>query len=222
MVKRAIFLTVASSATTVVAAVAGGHPVWACSCATFTDEEALGDANVVFTGTLVEIVTPPGDTWTSTDPERFIFDVDQVYKGEAVQTQTIVTARDGASCGLEIQGPGPFLVYATFTDSIVTGAVDGEFYSNLCSGTRAVADAALPARFGTGRAPTPIASAGDDGADDVPALADRSDAAPTSTSDGGRTSVVPLTVVAIGGAVIVAVVAGLLGLHRRRDNNAPT
>ena len=219
--KRAIFLLVASSATTVVAAVAGGHPVWACSCATFTDEEALSDADVVFTGTLVEIVTPPGDTWTSTDPERFIFDVDQVYKGEAVQTQTIVTPRDGASCGLEIQGPGPFLVYATFTDSIVTGAVDGEFYSNLYSGTRAVADAALPASFGTGRAPTPIASAGDDGADDVPALAARPDAAPSSTSDKGGTSAVPWTVVAIG-AAMVAVVAGLLRLHRRRDNNAPT
>ena len=40
------------------------------------------DADAVFNGTLVEVITPSGDTFSSSDPERFVFEVDEVYKGE--------------------------------------------------------------------------------------------------------------------------------------------
>jgi hypothetical protein len=69
----------------------------ACDCAPLTDAEAYEFADVVFTGTLVEIDTPEGDIIVSTDPERFVFDVDRVFKGEAQTRQSVVTAREGAS-----------------------------------------------------------------------------------------------------------------------------
>jgi hypothetical protein len=134
--------------------------VAACSCVSFTDEDALENADVAFTGALVEILTPDGDTYSSTDPERFVFDVDEVFKGVAFARQSVVTARDGASCGLEVAGPGPFLVFArTEPDGITSGAADGELYSSLCSGTRALTSGALPASFGAASSPAPGASA---------------------------------------------------------------
>ena len=134
--------------------------VAACDCAPFTDAEAFEFADVVLTGTLVEINTPVGDIVVSTDPERFVFDVDQVFKGEAQTRQSVVTAREGASCGLEISGPGPFVVFARPDDGITSGAVDGEAYSSLCSGTRPLADGELPTSFGTPSSPVTVEATG--------------------------------------------------------------
>jgi hypothetical protein len=51
--------------------------------------------------------------------------------------QHLVTARDGASCGIEISGRGPFVVFARIDfGGIPSGAVNGESRSNLRSGTR--------------------------------------------------------------------------------------
>lgn len=219
--KRAILLLVASSAMSIVAAVLGGQSASACSCVGFTDQEAFAHADVVFTGVLVDIITPAGDTYASTDPERFVFDVERVYKGDAVDPQTIVTARDGASCGLEIHGSGAFLVYATSTDSIVTGAVDGERYSNLCSGTRPIADYALPTSFGDGRAPTALAPRGDDRPSDPAPLPERSRRTAAATPDQSDASAVRWTVVTIAGVTAAAaLVASLIIRHRRRAQAA--
>ena len=110
--------------------------------------------------TLAEIITPEGDTYSSSDPERFVFDVDEVFKGTVYARQSIVTARDGASCGLEISGSGPFVVFALNESGGTTdGAVEGELYSNLCTGTRALASSDIPATFGEASAPVPGASA---------------------------------------------------------------
>ena len=218
--KRAILLLLASSATFVVVAVAGGQSVSACSCVSLTDQEAFDQADVVFTGTLVEIVTPPGDAYASTDLERFVFDVERIYKGEAVDPQTIVTARDGASCGLEIQGPGPFLVYATSSEGIVIGAVDGEHSSNLCSGTRAVADGAMPTSFGNGRPPTAVAPSGDSGEAAAPEGPERPSNAASSTSDTSDTSSVPWTLIAVVGVAAVALAASLIIRHQRATHAA--
>ncbi len=78
--------------------------VAACSCASLTDDEALAEADVAFVGTLQEIRVPDDVvTWSSDDPARFVFAVSAVYKGEAFEQQSVVTSRDGASCGLEVQ-----------------------------------------------------------------------------------------------------------------------
>lgn len=133
----------------------GGRSVSACSCVGFTDGEAFAASDTVFTGVLLEIQTPPGDSYSSTDPERFVFDVEEVYKGKAFARQSVVTARESGSCGLELEGSGPFVVFARVeTDGIVGGAAEGEVYSGLCSGTRALSGRAVPTGFGEGRAPT--------------------------------------------------------------------
>jgi hypothetical protein len=142
----ALTLGLVAGAVTVV--VAGTGPAHACSCLALTDEEAFEIADAVFVGELVgtELATDPGPVYSSGDPERFYFDVDKVFKGKATDRQTILTARDGASCGLEIGGSGPFLVFA-YRDR-------GDLQSNLCSGTRPLSMGDLPASFGPGRQPT--------------------------------------------------------------------
>jgi hypothetical protein len=67
--------------------------------------------------------------------------VDRVYKGQATSTQVVTTHSSGASCGLEISGPGPFLVFADQEQSGLT--------ANLCGGTRAGAAPAVWARAGS-------------------------------------------------------------------------
>lgn len=179
----------------------------ACDCATFTDAEAYEFADVVFTGTLVEIMTLKGDIVVSHDPERFVFDVDQVFKGEAQTQQSVVTAREGASCGLEISGPGPFLVFARLDDDgLTSGAVEGEVYSSLCSGTRPRADGALPASFGT---PSPPAS--------VTAATGETSWPPASSANGSSHD--GLWIAATVG-VLLLTVGGAVALHRCGRNGA--
>lgn len=160
MVARIVSLVVVAGATVLFGA---SEPASACSCGGFTEEQALTGHDAAFTGTLVEVITPPGDTFSSSDPERFVFEVDEVVKGIVFTRQSVVTARSGVSCGLEISGPGPYLVFASEASGLVSGAVDGELYSNLCSGTRALAGGVLPASFGATSDPLPGASPIGDG-----------------------------------------------------------
>ena len=137
-------------------------PVAACSCGPLTDDEALAQADVVFVGTLQEIRVPDNViTWSSDDPVRFVFAVTAAYKGEPFEQQSVVTARDGGSCGLEISVGQTAVVFAL---SGGPGLQDGEVSSNLCSGTRSLDGAPIPDSFGDPDAPAPGASAiGSDG-----------------------------------------------------------
>lgn len=165
----------------------------ACSCGPLTDQQALEFADAVFVGSLAEIITPPGGNYSSDDPERFVFEVDAVYRGQVFARQSVVTARDGASCGLEISGTGPFLVFARAPDTSTDDAVDGELTSSLCSGTRAVEPAGPPVGFGDASPPLPGAS-------------------PVGSTSAGT----PTTpIVAIVGAVVVAGFAVLLVIRSR-------
>ena len=193
------------SAVVTVGAFASGAPqrAAACDCAAFTDTQAYEFADVVFTGKLIKIITPTGEIVVSTDPERFVFDVDEVFKGDAQSRQSVVTAREGASCGLEISGPGPFVVFARVDDdSITSGAVDVEVYSNLCSGTRSLADGALPAGFGTPSPPVTVAASGE--------------ASPAPASSGDASSTSGLWVAAIAGVLVIGV-GGAVALRRKRN-----
>jgi hypothetical protein len=174
------------------------EPASACSCGEFTDEQALTSADAAFTGALVEVITTPGDTYSSADPERFVFEVDAVIKGTVFTRQSVVTARDGASCGLEISGPGPYVVFASEDDVLVSGAVDGELYSGLCSGTRALAGGVLPAAFDATSPPLP---------------------GPSPIGDGGGGAGMPVVYVsAIATGLAVLGVGYLFGIRRRRQN----
>jgi hypothetical protein len=173
------------------------EPAAACSCGMFTDEQALASADAAFTGTLVDVITPPGDTYSSSDPERFVFEVDDVFKGTVFARQSIVTARDGASCGLEISGPGPYVVFASEEDDLVGGAVDGELYSNLCAGTRSL-DGGVPASFEAASPPLPGASAVGGG------------------GSGGGTEVVQIVMIVAGVGLLSA--GCVVGIRRLRHN----
>jgi hypothetical protein len=170
-------------------------PAAACSCAGFTDAEAFAEHPVVFVGELTEVQTPPGVSYSSADPERFIFEVTTVYKGEARATQSVVTPREGASCGLELTGRGPFLVYASTDPQFDLDAQDGELFSHLCTGSRALDAGPVPTSFGAGHSPeagtSPIGQPPDD--------------------DG-----LPMAAIVVAGGLSVMIAASAVVLWRRR------
>ena len=115
-------------------------PAYACSCATSDPAEHLARADVIFSGTVTSDETR-GDT------RRLSFAVDRLYKGSATATQVVETSSSGASCGLELSGPGPFLVYAQ------AGGGRADLTADLCGGTT---NGPAPAALDAGSAPAPV------------------------------------------------------------------
>lgn len=75
----------------------------ACTCAPVDLEQALPSADGAIIGTLLERREPaPAPIQSSADPVTLVFRVEQVYKGDIDNRVEVVTARDGASCGLEV------------------------------------------------------------------------------------------------------------------------
>jgi hypothetical protein len=165
-----------------------------------SDEQALAVADAAFSGTLVEIIPPAVPSGSSGAPERFVFEVDEVFKGDVRARQTVVTYAGGATCGLELSGLGPFLVFASTDSPIELGVEDGELSSNLCSGSRAFAGGDRPEGFGRSSPPEGEVAAPSDHA----GAADQDDA---GSVDAGPA--IGLTIVVIAAAVAAVV------LHRR-------
>lgn len=136
--------SLAAMLTGTVTLTAGASSAYACSCMAYTDAEAFEAADAVFVGRLVD-VREPLVMLASTDDTRYVFEVDSVYRGRVHRTQSVVTAADGASCGFELDGSGPFLVFANGR-----GDDSGELTSGRCSGTRSIGRAEVPAEFGPG------------------------------------------------------------------------
>ncbi|MGY1856442.1 hypothetical protein [Modestobacter sp. SYSU DS0290] len=105
-------------------------PASACSCTTADTAEQFDRADAVFTGTLVsrEVLRPGG---SSGDPALHVFAVDTLHKGVASARQQVVSACSGASCGLELTGDGPFLIFATDPPDLP----EGQLAADLCGGT---------------------------------------------------------------------------------------
>ncbi len=123
----------------------GAAPALACSCAPMTDAEYADSADVVFAGTLLHREEPDdGGIVSSGDLVTLTFAVDEVYKGQVGTTAQVRTARSGGSCGLELDGEGPFLVFTQFGDDGLT--------ASLCGGTRDLPET-VPAVLGEGRPP---------------------------------------------------------------------
>ena len=119
-------------------------PASACDCSVATDVEYLAGAEVVFTGTVIDD--------QQGEPRTLTFRVDRVYKGQATTTQVVSTAQNEASCGLELRGADPFVIYA---DQGQTGLT-----ANLCGGSRA---GEAPASLGLGQPPQPDPTRNDPG-----------------------------------------------------------
>ncbi|WP_344939830.1 hypothetical protein [Actinomadura miaoliensis] len=118
----------------------------ACSCAAVSEREAFRNADVVFTGRLVDRVRPLRLFNGSDDPVTLVFDVEAVNKGEAARRQSVVTASSEGSCGIDAQKGRKYLVFAD--------RVDGRLRSDLCGGTRQ-AGKPLAVPSAPGRPPTP-------------------------------------------------------------------
>ena len=115
-------------------------PAYACSCVESTDAEHAARADAIFTGSVTDDRVDEGE-----QTRTITFAVDRVYKNAAVTATQVVTSHSsGAACGLEISGPGPFLVFAEQELSGLT--------ANLCGGTRA---GPAPVSLGSGEAPRP-------------------------------------------------------------------
>lgn len=181
------------------------EPAAACSCMAASDAAAFDGSAAVFTATSADRREPSrGRTWSSTDPVRIVFDVDRVYKGRVHATQSIVTAMSGASCGMELYGSGPYLVFA-YQDPTDDGILDGEFASSLCSGNRTVTAAdPVPASFGVGRPPLAGASP----------IGGKSSSFPGLSPDSS-----PWRWVAVGGGVVVVALGALVIVRRRRHRS---
>jgi hypothetical protein len=191
-------------------------PAAACSCIQTTEAESFASHDVVFVGEVTERVPPEnqGPVTSSAAEETWRFTVSRVFKGEAAVETEVRTAQDGAACGLELHGRGPFLVLASEEDG-----PGGGLTSNLCSGSRPVVDAPVPDTFGAGRAP--------EAADPPPPAAPSPDAGPPSTSGSATSSTADSGSSGVGwpavgvAAVAIGSVAVAFALVRRRRRLAP-
>ncbi len=183
-------------------------PALACSCAgAETDAGYAARADAVFVGELVS--RDVRDPWfSSVDHAVLTFDVTAVYQGEVFERQQVVTSPSGNTCGLELSGSGPFLLFSRnpenpFAHDVV--ARGGQLVADLCGGSRPVS--ADPPDHTLGTPTAAVAGSGDAGA--------------TSIADGvvevGETSV-PLGTLLAGS--VAAVAAGALLRRWRRSKRA--
>jgi hypothetical protein len=127
---RRIGVSLLLGALLVVAGLAVAAPASACSCAGIPSAAAaFASSDAVFTGRLVsrEVQHPNWPLISSGDPALHVFAVDEVFKGAVHQAQGVLSADSGATCGLELSGEGPFVVFAK--------ASEGGYHADLCSGT---------------------------------------------------------------------------------------
>lgn len=140
-----------------------GTPAAACSCARPEPAEAFQQSDAVFIGQISEI-RRPGSLMINEQEARYIFSVETVFKGDVYEQQSIVTHAQGPTCGLEITGPGQFLMFATTNGFGGPEPDDGEFASSLCSANTSVDIEETAADFGDSYAPltgaSPTGSAG--------------------------------------------------------------
>jgi hypothetical protein len=181
-------------------------PASACSCVGGTTEQFLDRADAVFTARLVSREEPRGTIISSADPALHVFAVDTVFKGTAHEEQGVLSPVSGATCGLELVGEGPFVVFATRStdlggESFATLAAD-QYAAFLCGGTAPLTPA-LEAELTALSPPsapteeTPLPGAGG-----------------TVSSGSPSGSGLPGPVIAGAGALAVLLVTALL--HRRR------
>ena len=111
----------------------------ACSCAVFSEDDALAYADVVFEG---EVTREPLWVWlwitNDASDVRYEFAVDDVIKGGPLPDRVqIATAQSGASCGAEFAHGERWRVFAS--------GAGVDLASGLCSGNRLLGDEANPA-----------------------------------------------------------------------------
>jgi hypothetical protein len=179
----------------------------ACSCVGGTTQEFLDRADAVFTARPLSRQEPPEPVLSSADPALHVFAVDTVFKGTAHEQQAVLSPMSGATCGLELVGEGPFVVFATRStdlggESFATLA-DDQYAAFLCGGTAPLTPA-LEAEL-TALTPSPAPSEG----------------TPLPRATGTATEGSALPGPAIAAAVALGLILGTGRLvHRRRRSGA--
>lgn len=115
-----------------------------CSCMAPNEAKNYADADVVFKGTAngatSSAVKERGKP-AQTSGLHYQFEPITEYKGNVSDPQVVVTADNSASCGVQLDGPGPYLVFANRLDSEEArsaGLAPGDLTMNLCGGTRPI------------------------------------------------------------------------------------
>lgn len=177
-------------------------PASACSCAAGTTAEYFDRADAVFTASLFsrDVDHPNWPMASSDDPALHVFTAHVVFKGEVREAQGVVSADSGASCGLELSGKGPFVVFANRDPELP----EGQYRAGLCDGSAAL-DPAVVAELA--ELTTLSTSTGAPGA--LPAEG----AAGVDSSGSAGSGLVPAAL--IGTGVLGALVAGWVVLRRR-------
>lgn len=173
------------------------HRSWACSCPEQEFAEQVERSATIFSGTVAAADdASTGSEIGSGDIISYTIEVDRVYKGEVSAETAIRSARDSASCGVELV-PGRaylLLIDEDTADRVTTCGGSGELSAFSAE------DLAL---LGTGQPPT-------NGTDAI-----------DSTSTDGTDSTVPDSALAwglgaLGGLGVLAVVAPAIARRRRR------
>ena len=180
----------------------------ACSCVPQTTAQYLERADAVFSARLLSREEPSGGVLSSADPALHVFAVDTVFKGTAHAEQGVLSPLSGATCGLELVGDGPFVVFATGSPDLggtPFAALAGDQYASLlCDGT-APATAELVAEL---RALAPAAP--DAAGAPLPGRAG-------TTAPGGG----PWVPAVAGAGALVLLAVGAVLVRRRRGGSAP-
>ncbi len=96
----------------------------ACSCIRTDPLGAFLGADVVFTGTVAWAVNPRADepVRRGSDPVHYRFAVDHMYKGAPVESLLVLSAWDGAACGMTFARGRRYLIHASvWNDTLRTG-----------------------------------------------------------------------------------------------------
>ncbi len=168
---------------------------YACRCVSASPPESLRAADAVFTGRLVD-----SESLSDGYERVFTIRVGRVFKGTVAPVEEVASQSGEASCGLDLHGDGPFLVFADATGSQPGGP---RYFSDSCTGTRRV----------TERQPVPEGLVPASSTDSLPSPPTASpDAEPTgamlaaSPEVGGASSISPglmaATLLALAGAVL--------------------
>ncbi len=129
--KRTALLVVALAAVILVVPSAAA---WACSCASLTPRAAVTHADVVVRGVVGPPATPDKDPVGSADPVSYPVTVGETFKGDAVPRLDVTSARDGASCGIEVVPGREYVLFAAERG--------GHLEATLCGGTAPATSAA--------------------------------------------------------------------------------
>ena len=161
---RAVLVSVALFAATLVVTWQQAPSAVACSCVALTPAEQADMADVVARGTVVTVSRPASPT-SSLEDATYTVDLDEVWKGDPPGSVQVLTAVDGASCGWEGIEEG--------MEIILFAKADGAAWrSTLCDGSGPVDEgvaAELTAALG---APRPAPATGGSGGPAGSGLAD--------------------------------------------------